>query len=213
MKATSKTTSSLCLVLVAVLASLTSLCAGAELAVPNACMVVYDLTKPSMTLQGATPFRVAAGTPYSDPGATALDNMDGDVTARIVVVNNINAAVPGHYTIAYAVSDAAGNVAVPLLRTVVVYIPDSIKPVIVLNGSPSLTVEVLRPYADPGATATDNIDGDITSGIITLNSVNFSKLGTYTVTYDVTDSALNAAVQVVRTVKVADTTPPVITIK
>ena len=39
-----------------------------------------------------------------------------------------------------------------------------------------------------------------------------SVLGVYTVTYNVSDTAGNAAVQVTRTVAVADTTAPVITL-
>jgi hypothetical protein len=200
-------------VLVVVFTSMISLCAAGELAVPNACMIVYDATQPTVTLQGDASVSVLQGASYSDPGATAADNMDGNVTARIVVTNNVNTTVPGSYSVTYSVADSAGNVSATVSRGVLVYAGDTVRPVIVLRGSPSVTVEALTPYADAGATATDNVDGDITSRIVTVNSVNSSKIGNYAVTYDVADSSGNAALQVIRNVKVVDTTRPVITPK
>ena len=105
---------------------------------------------------------------------------------------------------------AAGELAVPN-ACMIIY--DTTQPTAVLTGSPSVTAEVRTPYVDAGATATDDVDGDITSRIVTVNSVNSSKIGNYAVTYDVADSAGNAAIQVIRSVNVVDTTPPVITVK
>ena len=63
-------------------------------------------------------------------------------------------------------------------------------------------------YTDAGATATDNSDGDLTSSIVTVSTVNTAIVGSYTVTYNVSDTAGNAATQVTRTVNVEDTTIP-----
>ena len=64
-------------------------------------------------------------------------------------------------------------------------------------------------FIDPGATATDNIDGNLTSSIVVTGSVNTSTVGTYTLNYNVSDAAGNAATQVSRTVNVnADTQAP-----
>lgn len=79
---------------------------------------------------------------------------------------------------------------------------DVTKPVITVLGSSTVTVTVGHLYEDAGATATDNIDGNITAQIVTVNPVNTSILGTYTVTYDVTDAAGNTATEVTRTVRV-----------
>lgn len=81
-------------------------------------------------------------------------------------------------------------------------------PVITLNGATPVTVEVGSVYTDEGATASDNLDGDKTANIIVVNPVNSNAPGTYTVTYDVSDVAGNAATQVTRTVNVVDTTAP-----
>ena len=65
-------------------------------------------------------------------------------------------------------------------------------------------------YTDAGATATDNVDGNITSRIVTVNPVNTALIGTYTVTYDVKNAAGNPATQVARTVRVIHTGAPMI---
>ena len=67
-------------------------------------------------------------------------------------------------------------------------------------------------YVDAGATALDNLDGDITGSIVTVNPVDTGVLGPYTVTYNVDDSSGNSAAQVTRVVNVVDTTIPVITL-
>ena len=82
---------------------------------------------------------------------------------------------------------------------------DTIIPVITLEGEPSVTVEVGTSYTDAGATASDNIDGDITNNIITVNTVDTDVVASYTVTYNVLDSSGNAATEVTRTVNVVDT--------
>lgn len=85
------------------------------------------------------------------------------------------------------------------------------KPVITLLGNATTTILINTDYIDSGATAADPEDGDITANIVTVgtSTVATTTLGTYYVTYDVTDSQGLAADQVVRTVVVAEepTTP------
>lgn len=89
---------------------------------------------------------------------------------------------------------------------------DTAAPVITLNGSDPVTLELnIDTYIEEGATATDDIDGDISASIVIGgDTVDESALGTYVVTYDVSDSAGNNATQVTRTVNVVDTTAPII---
>lgn len=73
---------------------------------------------------------------------------------------------------------------------------DSVLPVITLNGASTINLRVGEVYTELGATATDDIDGDITAKIITTitgGSVNTSVAGTYTITYTVSDTAGNVA--------------------
>lgn len=80
--------------------------------------------------------------------------------------------------------------------------PDTTPPVITLTGSASVSIEIGSSYTDDGATALDDTDGDITASITVLNPVDTNTLGTYTVTYNVSDIAGNSALQVERTVTV-----------
>ena len=80
---------------------------------------------------------------------------------------------------------------------------DNVKPVITLKGNSTVNVRLEDKYVDAGATALDNIDGNITSKIITKSNVNTLKVGTYTVSYTVSDKAGNVDTKT-RTVKVFD---------
>ena len=73
------------------------------------------------------------------------------------------------------------------------------KPTIKLKGSSSITLTVGENYNEQGATASDNVDGDITSKLTISGSVNTSVAGTYTITYKVTNSR-NITTTVVRTI-------------
>ena len=169
-----------------------------------------DTTPPVITLTGDAIVSVEVGTSYTDAGATASDNIDGDITSNITTVNTVDTAVVASYTVTYNVSDASGNAATEVTRTVNVV--DTTAPVITLNGAGIVTIEVGTAYTDAGATASDNIDGDITSNIITVNNVDTAVVASYTVTYNVSDASGNAATEVTRTVNVVDTTLPVITL-
>ena len=81
-------------------------------------------------------------------------------------------------------------------------VADTTPPTITLNGTTPQTVEIGENYSDEGATATDNVDGDISSSIVVSSNVDTSKTGTYYIRYNVKDSSGNSASEVVRVVKV-----------
>ncbi|KZY62174.1 hypothetical protein A3750_09720, partial [Oleiphilus sp. HI0079] len=171
-------------------------------------VIVEDTTPPSLSLSGLATVNHEQGTPYVDPGATASDNLDGNLTSNIVVSNPVNSGLAGTYTVSYNVTDAAGNPASTLTRTVIV--ADTAAPTININGATSINHEQGTAYVDAGATASDLVDGSLTSSISTVNNVNSAAAGSYTVTYNVSDAAGNAASTATRTVVVADTTAPII---
>lgn len=174
----------------------------------NATVTVVDDVLPVIAMNGVSPVTVECGATYTDAGATANDNCDGPLTPN--AASTVDTAVPGNYTVTYTVSDAAGNAAVPVVRQVNVV--DTTAPVITLVGDAEVTVECSTSYTDAGATADDVCDGELTGSISAVNPVDVDVVGDYTVTYDVSDTALNAATQVTRTVHVVDTTLPVITL-
>ena len=174
-------------------------------------ITVADTTAPSISLIGNSIVNHEQGTVYTDAGATASDNIDGNISANIVRTGSVNINLPGSYTLSYNVNDAAGNAATTINRTVI--ISDTTAPVISLAGNTTVTVEQGTSYTDAGATATDNVDGNLTTSIVVSGDiVDVNTAGTYIIRYDVTDAASNAATQVTRTVNVSDTTIPVITL-
>ncbi|WP_299440755.1 DUF5011 domain-containing protein [uncultured Aquimarina sp.] len=167
---------------------------------------VIDNVVPVITLIGAPSFNIPLGGSYTDPGATASDNVDGDLTSAIVTTGNVDLNTEGTYTIRYNVTDSSGNQAVEVTRTITVFNPDTIPPVITLIGS-SPTITLLNdPYRDQGATATDNVDGDISANIQVSSNVNTNVVGVYQVRYNVQDNAGNQATEVIRTVNVIQLT-------
>jgi len=78
-----------------------------------------DRRDPEIELIGEARVNIPAGQEYVDPGATAVDDIDGDISDKIDVSGSVNSTVVGTQTITYSVSDRAGNVA-SATRTVVV---------------------------------------------------------------------------------------------
>jgi hypothetical protein len=63
-------------------------------------------------------------------------------------------------------------------------------------------------YEDAGATAEDAEDGDLSADIVVGgDTVDTAVAGTYVITYNVTDSAGNAAAEVIRTIDVSNPAP------
>jgi outer membrane protein assembly factor BamB len=78
-----------------------------------------DTTPPVITLNGAASMTLAVGDSFTDPGAAALDDVDGDISDRIVVGGDtVDANTAGTYTITYNVTDTAGNPAAEVTRAV-----------------------------------------------------------------------------------------------
>jgi len=156
-----------------------------------------DTEKPVITLIGSTPVTHTQNTTYTDPGANVTDNVDAG--SVLVAQGSVNTAVVGSYILTYNYQDAAGNDADTVTRTVDVV---SVIPVIVLNGLGTVYHIVDTTYTDAGAIATDNVDID--AAVVAVGSVDTATKGTYTLTYDHTDSDSNVAVTVYRSVVVFD---------
>jgi hypothetical protein len=182
-------------------------------------VVVQDTTPPVITIVGDNPFILERLDTYVDPGATALDG-DTNLTSSIVTINLVDNTDAGtgskDYSVHYDVQDIAGNSATRKTRTVRVV--DNTKPRLFLTGPSDITVERLDTYVDQGATAFDfSSNGvqdnatELTGQIVVTNPVDMSTVGDYTVRFDVTDASGNNADQITRTVRVRDTTDPIVT--
>ncbi|MCF7844031.1 DUF5011 domain-containing protein, partial [Candidatus Gracilibacteria bacterium] len=77
--------------------------------------------------------------------------------------------IPGTYTIILNMIDQYGLSSTATSSITVAGAPDTTAPVITLLGSTPVTLVVgTTTYTDAGATATDNIDGNITGSIVTV---------------------------------------------
>ena len=179
-------------------------------------VTVVDTTKPRIFINGPSNLTIERLGGYSDQGATAFDyssagerDTNNEYTAQIVTTNPVDHTTSGTYTVRYNVTDAHGNAADEVTRTVVVQ--DTTPPVITILGDNPFILERLDTYVDPGATALDG-DTNYTSSIVVTNLVNNADAGTgtkeYSVHYDVQDITGNSATRKTRTVRVIDTTKP-----
>jgi len=84
-------------------------------------VIVADTTGPMITLVGGSSLNHEYGTPFVDPGASAVDTVDGSVD--VATTGSVGADV-GSYALSYAATDAAGNTSTAM-RTVIVEVPGS----------------------------------------------------------------------------------------
>lgn len=109
---------------------------------------------------------------YTDFGATCRDFIDGELSHAVEVSGQVvNYRIPGTYRIRYDCQDLSGNQAD--FKERVVTIEDTTCPTIELTGEEKVYVESGFAYTDDGATASDTLDGDISSKVYTYrNTVN-----------------------------------------
>jgi subtilisin family serine protease len=157
---------------------------------------------PVITLNGANPQIIEAPNNYVELYATAFDTEDGNLTSSIQIdSSSVDTAEPATYDVTYDVTDSDGNSA---HKTRQVVVQDTTPPQITLIGDDPQVIEISNPYSEWYATAYDSLDGDLTGSIvIDSSSVNTNVVGTYGVTYDVSDAAGNVA-QATRQVIVQD---------
>lgn len=158
---------------------------------------IVDTTAPVITLTYDAEGFTEPGSEYVEEGFAAYDEVDGDLTAAVQRTEE-------NGTVIYTVSDAAGN-STRVERSIVY--DDRTAPELVLIGDETVHITAGTKFDEPGYTATDNVDGDITVNVIVNGEVNIGVPGSYTIHYSVTDSYGNSA-EADRDVVVAPTEPP-----
>ncbi len=123
--------------------------AGNSAETKTRAVTVVDATKPSITLNGDTTINLIIGGAYEELGATANDNVDGDISSKIVISGAVDASVIGTYAIAYNVSDAAGNQAKEAVRTVIVSELDTTAPTVTTLGTGAKDYQLPLLREDP----------------------------------------------------------------
>ncbi|WP_371375096.1 glycosyl hydrolase [Thalassotalea aquiviva] len=180
--------------LVAVTIPLLNACGGSSSKeeTPQPPTPAVDTRAPVIELSGGSAIMHEQGHDFLDPGASAIDETDGDVT---ISVSGTVGVAPGDYTLTYTATDAAGNTS---SITRVVTVADTTMPVITLTGAASIEIAHDQTFVDPGASATDNINGDLS---VTITGTVGRDAGEYVLTYTAADAAGNQ-VAITRTVTV-----------
>ena len=152
--------------------------------------IVYkDTVAPVITLNGEADLKISTGEEYVEAGFVANDDCEGDISDKVVVSGEVDTAKNGSYVITYAVKDSYGNECV-INRNVTVQ--DITPPSISLKGDKNQYIKIGSTYSDPGFSALDTVDGDMTDKVQVSGSVDTSKVGSYTISYKVTDSSGNS---------------------
>lgn len=163
-------------------------------------VTVTDQEAPVLQLTGEAELKIPARHLYREPGFTAVDRCDGDLTDRVTVTEQLQDEL---LILTYTVRDGAGNES---RAQRFVTVRDEQPPTIMLLGYSTVYVPVGGSFRDPGCRAADDADGDLSAAVACAGSVDTATAGTYTLTYRVSDKGGNK-VEAARTVKVYRYTP------
>ena len=139
----------------------------------NTCKVkvepkLYD-GEPTLTLKGSTSDTIIKGNKYSDPGYSASDKCDGDLTSSVKVSGSVKTDTIGTYTITYEVSNSIGKKVTKkrtikvINKQVVTNVPASGKKIIYLtfdDGPSAHTQKLLNILDKYGIKATFFVTGN-----------------------------------------------------
>ena len=158
---------------------------------------IIDSVPPRIWLAETPGSYVIPGDTYREEGFMARDNYDGDLTDRVkkTVLKD---------KIIYEVEDSSGNEA-KVIRNIVYY--DPVPPVIYLEGDSEITLKAGQTYEEPGYSASDNCDGNLTGQVQISGSVDTDKPGTYQLIYYVEDRYGNSDTEV-REIRVKEKPKP-----
>ncbi|MBC2317280.1 DUF5011 domain-containing protein [Listeria booriae] len=166
-----------------------------------------SITSNNVPIIEATDKTVKKGTSFNPmAGVTASDTEDGNMADKVTVTaNDVDTSAVGTYHVTYSVTDSDGNTTT---KTITVTVTSNDAPVITASDKTLKKGDSFDPMA--GVSASDTEDGNVTDKVsVTANDVDTSAVGTYHVTYSVTDSDGNTTTKTI-TVTVTSNDAPVI---
>lgn len=170
-----------------------------------------DRTAPMIICDGV-PLYISIDAPENAlcSGLTATDDVDGDITDKIIVRKISQLVGDNSAMIYYAVFDSSSNFCT---YTRTVYYTDYHKPHFSLSKPLSYNTNGIV-YLEDRLTARDTLDGDITNKIrVSSSSVNNTVPGDYPITIQVTNSnGDTAAVTLMVRIESTDTRQPIISL-
>ena len=150
-------------------------------------IIITFLLCAQIRLKGKTVITLNYDEVYEEPGYSSL--------FKVKVTNNIKNNKVGKYKVTYK------NFLFKKYRTV--EIVDEVKPVITLIDD-NVTILLNEEYKEPGYKAQDEYDGDLTDKVEIISGLKNNQVGTYKITYKVTDSSKNTT-KLSRVVNVVNT--------
>ncbi|MBQ6372580.1 MAG: polysaccharide deacetylase [Oscillospiraceae bacterium] len=153
-------------------------------------VTVVDTERPVLELEYTGDFNATADKGYIEPGYSAYDNHDGDITSDVIV--NISSDM-----VYYSVSDSSGNNV--FAQREILYAPT--EPIIELIDGPDITVEASIAFEDPGFKAYDEKGSRVNELVTVEGEITPYLTGEYELTYTL-DTGFGAPVVAVRKVTV-----------
>jgi Predicted xylanase/chitin deacetylase len=156
-------------------------------------VMVIDAQAPKISLKGEDPGLICPNKSFIETGYGVEDNYDGDITDKVLIKEKSD-------KIEYIVKDSSGNKSISQ-RELVSY--DGKPPVISLAGGNLIQILVGDNFEEPGFSASDVCDGDVTDKVKIKNEINKDQAGEYKVRYSVQNS-LDDSANIERTVRVRE---------
>ena len=164
-----------------------------------------DTIRPLIALKSQIRIETEINQPFVDPGVTASDNLEGDISSKFETIGTVDITKTGPNYLSYIVKDLYGNVSDTVRRTVFVVLNQR-GPKLTLNGG-NVRMLVNTKFIEPGYTATDNLGNDIKKLVQKSTELDTTQVGTYNIIYNITD-ADGFSVLLNRTVTVIDSIAP-----
>lgn len=147
---------------------------------------------PVITLLGDNPMTLSCKEPYNEPGWTATDVEDIDLTSEVIVTGDVDPFTPGTYIIEYSVTDHDPNYPITTTEYRTVNVVDNDLPVLTMEGPELLAWQLGEPWVDPGYSAEDYCWGDVTDLVEIDGVVDVNTPGSYLLTYTPKDGSGNS---------------------
>lgn len=155
---------------------------------------IIDNQKPTITV--GNPVKICPNQSVNDINYESFDEYDGNLTDKVKIIEQDN-------LLYLSVKDSSGN---ETNLTTSLIKEDKESPVIILNGSKTIYLNYGATYQEPGYTALDNCDGDLSDSVSVSGAVG-KNIGTYSLTYTVKDSSNNET-KITRTIIITKSTLP-----
>jgi cysteine-rich repeat protein len=104
---------------------------------------IIDTTAPEITLNGDNPTYLIVGDIFTDPGATAVDAIDGSI--EVMSTGEVDTATVGTYTITYTATDTTSHTSTKIRTVYVNSAPDETDPKIVQINEEVYSIKAISP--------------------------------------------------------------------